>query len=335
MRIGIRYELISIFAVLLFLASCVPSRQFDELKAKHQQCDLENARLKQDNLTLSTRSTELSAEMKELERLKKALENDTASLSTSLRRTNSLYKELGQTYEKLIEQNEKLLAGNSEETKKLISKLHITQENLQKKEDELKRLSRDLTEKEKVLNEANSKLKEREIRLQELETILNKKDSTVNALKTKVSEALLGFQDKGLSVELKNGKVYVSLEERLLFASGSIVVDPKGVDALKQLAKVLEKNPDINVMVEGHTDNVPISGVIKDNWDLSVLRSTAVIKILTSNSSIDPSRLIAAGRGQYSPIDSNKTAETRKRNRRTEIILTPKLDELLKVLEVN
>jgi chemotaxis protein MotB len=135
---------------------------------------------------------------------------------------------------------------------------------------------------------------------------------------------------------MKNGKVYVMLEERLLFATGSTVVDPKGVEALRELGKVLEKNPDINVLIEGHTDNVPMKGAgeIKDNWDLSVMRATSVVKILL-NSKITPARITAAGRGEFVPIESNETAELRKKNRRIEVILTPKLDEILKVLETN
>jgi chemotaxis protein MotB len=130
--------------------------------------------------------------------------------------------------------------------------------------------------------------------------------------------------------------VYVSLEERLLFQTGSTVVDQKGEEALKQLSKVLEKNPDINVLVEGHTDDVPITGgPIKDNWDLSVMRATAVVRILSSNKKVKPSQLTAAGRSEYFPIDKSNTADARKKNRRTEIILTPKLDELLKALESN
>jgi chemotaxis protein MotB len=139
-----------------------------------------------------------------------------------------------------------------------------------------------------------------------------------------------------LTIEQKNGKVYVSLEERLLFSSGSTVVDPKGEEALKQLGKVLAKDININVLIEGHTDNVPIKGgAIKDNWDLSVMRATSVVRILTKNDKIDPVRLTPAGRSEYLPIDPGNTAEARKKNRRIEVILTPKLDELLQVLETN
>ena len=174
-------------------------------------------------------------------------------------------------------------------------------------------------------------------RLTELEEMLAAKDSAVRALRNSVSAALLGYKDKGLSVEMKNGKVYVMMEERLLFASGSTVVDAKGVDALRDLGKVLEKNNDISILIEGHTDNVPMngSGEIRDNWDLSVMRATSVVKILMANSKINPLRLTAAGRGEHLPLDKANTADARKKNRRIEVILTPRLDDILKLLETN
>ncbi|NOZ46888.1 MAG: OmpA family protein [Chlorobi bacterium] len=183
-----------------------------------------------------------------------------------------------------------------------------------------------------ILQEKKMELENRNKRLTELENILSSKDSAVNALKNKVSDALLGFQNKGLTVVQKNGKVYVSLEEQLLFKFGSTEIDPKGVKALKNLAKVLEQNKNINIMIEGHTDDV---GDANYNWDLSVKRATSVVKILLNNSKIDPTRLTASGRGEFMPIDPSKTDEARKKNRRTEIILTPKLDELFEILESN
>ena len=181
----------------------------------------------------------------------------------------------------------------------------------------------------------SDELKKREARVAELEHILKSKDDATNDLKKKLSDALFNFEGKGLTVTQKNGKVYVSMDESLLFASGSIKVEEKGQEALIKVAKVLEQNKDINVLIEGHTDDVPMTGKseIKDNWDLSVLRATSIVKIITKNSTIDPKQLTAAGCGEYFPIDPAKTAEARKKNRRTEIILTPKLDELFKVLE--
>ena len=215
--------------------------------------------------------------------------------------------------------------------------LEKTKEILQKKEDDLIKLELELNGKLANMNDLQSKLDEKQLRLDELQSILDKKDSVVKALKNKVSEALLGYENKGLTVKQKNGKVYVSMDESLLFASGKYEVTPKGADALKKLAKVLETNKDINIMVEGHTDNVPYKGSDQflDNWDLSAKRATTVIRILLGNSSINAESITAAGRSEYFPVDKANTSEARSKNRRTEIILSPKLDELLKIIENN
>jgi chemotaxis protein MotB len=191
--------------------------------------------------------------------------------------------------------------------------------------------------REDKLREAEEQLEARNARLIELQNILAQKEQAVKALKDKVMDALVGFNNKGLTIQEKNGKVYVSLEEKLLFKTGKWDVDPNGQKALKELAQVLAENPDISVMVEGHTDDVEMrgSGEVKDNWDLSVMRATAVTKILTQNSNVDPKQIIAAGRSEYLPISPDKTAGGRQMNRRTEIILTPKLDELLEIIEMN
>ena len=172
-------------------------------------------------------------------------------------------------------------------------------------------------------------------RIQELEKILEEKEQAVNELKSKISRALLDFKEEDLTVEIKNGKVYVSLAEQLLFKSGSIKVDKKGVQALEQMAEVLKLNPDINIEVEGHTDDVPVSKTsqyMKDNWDLSVMRATSIVGILIK-SGVEPTRVTASGRGEFSPKEVNNDPDSRKKNRRTEIILTPDLDELFEILD--
>jgi len=147
----------------------------------------------------------------------------------------------------------------------------------------------------------------------------------------------MGFEGKGLTVHMKDGKVYVSLEEKLIFASGKWDVSNEGVAALKDLAKVLEKNPDISILIEGHTDNVPLSSQnqVKDNWDLSTMRATSIVKILLANGKIDPKRLVASGRGEYLPVVPNNSPANKAKNRRTEIILSPKLDELMQIIGSN
>jgi chemotaxis protein MotB len=202
---------------------------------------------------------------------------------------------------------------------------------------ELQTARRDLNQREDRLRDAEKELAERNKRLIELQEVLTQKDQAVKELRDKVVRALTGFTDNGLTVHEKNGKVYVSMDEKLLFKTGQWAVDPNGQKALRDLSVLLAENPDINIMVEGHTDDVPMrgSGDVKDNWDLSVMRATAVTKILTQNPQLNPERIISAGRSEYVPLDTDKTPEARQMNRRTEIILSPKLDELLKILEAN
>ena len=197
--------------------------------------------------------------------------------------------------------------------------------------------STQLNRQRKALDILNEELKKREARVTELEDILKRKDDAVAALKRKLTEALLGFENKGLTITQKNGKVYVSMDESLLFASGKTEIEAKGLEALRHVAKVLEQNPDINMMVEGHTDDVPMNGKgeIKDNWDLSVMRATSISKIILNAGNINGNRITAAGRGEFFPIEKGSNSENRKKNRRTELILSPKLDELFKVLESN
>ncbi|PKV75417.1 OmpA/MotB family protein [Pontibacter ramchanderi] len=209
------------------------------------------------------------------------------------------------------------------------------QQSLQQALKEGKALGDNLNMSKSQIDKLNADLKAREQRLAELQRILDDKDKAVNALRSKVSNALLGFNDKDLTVNIRNGKVYVSLAEQLLFNSGSTKVDPKGVDALKKLAAVLKEQQDVNVVVEGHTDDVPIArGTVgmQDNWDLSVLRATEITRILTQ-AGVQPDRVTPSGRSLYVPLDNAKTKEARQKNRRTEIILTPKLDELFQILE--
>ncbi len=322
--------------VCIAVVSCVPSRMHNELKAKKAACDKENEELKAANLQLNTKLSELQATVEELKSRVSGLEADTSRLGTDYRETRDAYDKLNAQYQALLKDGPNAVS-NTEATKKLIRDLQKTQEELQRKEDELGKKAKSLAEKEANLQSMSGELDAKNRRLAELERILAAKDSAANALRNSVSNALLGYKDKGLSVEMKNGKVYVMMEERLLFATGSIVVDPKGVEALRDLGTVLEKNPDISILIEGHTDNVPMKGAgeIKDNWDLSVMRATSVVKILLSNSKVSPQRLTAAGRGEFIPVDKANTVEARRKNRRIEIILTPKLDEILKLLETH
>lgn len=325
--------LIPIVLVSLFTA-CVPAKKHEELVQRRAACEEQNDVLKEKTRELEEQMTEVQSKFEDYERRLKGLQADTTVQGKSLRTLTKNYDKLNQTYDLLLDKNRELLAGNAADNKRLFGSLQDAEGRLQAQKDALEELSESLKLKEQNLKKLTNDLEDREAKVAELQKILSDKDSTVNALRMKVQDALLGFENNGLTIEKRNGKVYVSLDESLLYQSGSYSIDPKGQEVLKKLAVVLEQNTDINILVEGHTDNVPLksSGPIADNWDLSVRRATAVVKIIVDNSKVDPSRLTAAGRGEYVPIASNKTKEGRTQNRRTEIILSPKLDELLEIL---
>ena len=317
-----------------FFVGCVPAKKHEELMQRRTSCEEQSTILKEQVRELEEQITEIQSKFDDYERRLKGLQGDTTVQGKSLRTLTKNYDKLNETYDLLLEKNRELLAGNAADNKRLFGNLQDAEGKLQEQKDALDRLSLSLTEKEKNLEKLTFDLEDREAKVAELQKILSDKDSIVNALRMKVQDALLGFENEGLTIEKRNGKVYVSLDESLLYKSGSYSIDPKGQEVLKKLAVVLEQNTDINILVEGHTDNVPLksSGPISDNWDLSVRRATAVVKIITENSKVNPSRLTAAGRGEHVPIASNNTKEGRTQNRRTEIILTPKLDELFEIL---
>lgn len=326
-----------IIATLFLLASCVPQRLMEETKSKLSTCETESAALRKSNQENEAKLAELNERMTKEEKELAGLQRDTAIMSTNLRLLQNKYDKLNSVNDQLLDKYNRMLVGSEKDNAKLSGQLQLTQEQLLKKEDELKALEARLNKQQKDLDALSAQLKMREARVNELEAVLKSKDQATADLKKKLQDALMGFEGKGLTITQKNGKVYVSMDESLLFESGKISVQPKGIEALKNVAKVLEQNPDINVLIEGHTDDVPMKGAgeIKDNWDLSVMRATSVTKIILQNSKTEPTRITSAGRGEFFPLDPAKTPEARKKNRRTEIILTPKLDELLKVLESN
>ena len=272
---------------------------------------------------MNTRSNELSAAEARLRSLNEELNQKVGALTYEQEMLTRARQGLERDKANLEAQLAAVRKGTSSEIESLLAELQRARGDLNQREDKL-------LEAEKILQERNT-------RLIELQDALRQKDEAVNRLRQTVTQALTGFTNNGLTVFEKNGKVYVSLEEQLLFKSGQWEVDPRGQQALRDLAAVLAQNPDINVMVEGHTDDVPMRGAnqVKDNWDLSVMRATAVTKVLLQNRQISSDRIIAAGRSEYLPLDPEKTADARRKNRRTEIILTPKLDELLRMIESN
>lgn len=334
----IRKRLIFINLLVIFVAtSCVAPKVYQETKSEKDLCAAERNEAMKENEHLTVENTELKAKIegsqKEIERINQAHLEET----DELKRLKSEYQNLNKRYSDLQEANKSLVNSSDAETKKMMAQLEQTRKELYAKEDQLNMLSNKLDAERSQLQTLSAELEARNKRLSELEKILAQKDEAVNSLRKKVSDALLGFEGQGLTITKKNGKVYVSLDEKLLFKSGSTEVDPKGVAALKKLAVVLEQNPDINITIEGHTDDVPVASgsQLKDNWDLSVRRATSIIRILLENSRIDPKRLTASGRGEYLPVDPTKTDVARQKNRRTEIILTPKLDEIFDLLESN
>jgi chemotaxis protein MotB len=229
-------------------------------------------------------------------------------------------------------------AGNLAIIADLNEEIRICKEKVRSLEQQVEQATKSSSEEIKglltQLEKAEEDLFERESKLRELQSLIKQRDSSMNALRERVEQSLLGFKDSGLEIEVKNGKVYVKMSNQLLFKSGSTVIDQRGRDALSQLATVLSQQTDISVMIEGHTDNKPINNArIADNWDLSVLRSTEVARILTIENGIDPKRIIASGRSEFMPTDEADTQEARAKNRRTEIILSPKLDELFNLVK--
>ncbi|MBP5411943.1 MAG: OmpA family protein, partial [Bacteroidales bacterium] len=315
--------------VSLVFASCVTKQKYTECANDLKNCTSEKSKLTTENLDLKNKNIELAAAKAVLESQVAALRSDTANMGRLNRELSSSVGRLQKGYNELNTSYKNMSAGNQKEAEQMLLRLQQAQSDLDAKEKELKSLSDDLEAKTKALAEQQAKLTE-------LQAILDKKDADVQALKNKIKQALKGFEGSGLAVTEKNGKVYVSMDEKLLFASGKFTIDARGEAALQELAKVLEADTTINVTVEGHTDNVPFSPAtaaqIRDNWDLSVMRATTIVKtILKFGKDINPQRLTASGRGEYVPLDMTDTKEGRAKNRRTEIILTPNLDALFDI----
>jgi len=229
------------------------------------------------------------------------------------------------------------LAGRVAQQESTIGQLKQQISDLDKKVDDLTnrtgQLSTDAANKQSALNKSQQELAANQKRLEQLQALMDQQKKAIQEIRKKMADALVGFNSNELTVAIKNGKVYVSLQENLLFPSGSAVVNPKGKVALGKLAEVLNNNPEITVDIEGHTDSIPIRGKYQDNWDLSTARATSIVRILTVDYKVDPVRIVASGHSQYDPVQPNSTADGRALNRRTEIILSPKLDELYRLIE--
>ena len=330
------FLILGTFVIVMFSVSCVSGKKFSSLQDTSKQFMNERDAFKTDNIGLEMQNKELELKLTNLEKEMSKVKQDIAVAQSSRDKAVEDFNKITGRYNELQNAQEDLIKGNVKETQKLLTELQAAQQNLQKKEDLLRQLEQSLDTKKASLDELTFELEKRNARMAELEKILDSQKKIVQDLKNKVSEALLGFENNGLTVTMKNGKVYVSLDEKLLFKSASYDIDANGKNALKKLGSVLEKNPDIQITIEGHTDNVPYnpgSGQLKDNWDLSVKRATTVVRVLLEGTKIDAKRLTASGRSQYLPVDENNSQDARQKNRRTEIVLTPDLTELYKLID--
>lgn len=310
-----------ISAACLLATGCVSKKLYNELSARHAEAVAENEALSaenQKNLSQANRYRTLYEDaVKELNAVRERADRDLAALE----QLKKQYADAQQAYRQMLESKESLLDASSRQAREFLEELKAKQDSIAALESEL--------------SKGQADLRAREARVAQLEGMIAQIQDKLSSIKNDLLKALGAYQDKGLTITQRNGKIYVSLENRLLFPSGSWQVDNEGRRAIEELTKVLVSQPDIHVMIEGHTDNVPYrgQGVLKDNWDLSVMRATAIVKLITRNPSIDPRNISAAGRSEYDPILPNTQADNRARNRRTEVIITPDLSAVEKMLD--
>ncbi len=309
-----------LFSILL-LSSCVTQKKYAELDDKYIKARSENEELKTKLNKLENASVKCQSELDLMKIDYEGMKKNYDNLKKLYDVKDATFKKMQSSYDALSRNSKQTLAFEAEKNKKLLKKL-------EKKEA-------DLIKEEQRLEKMKTELAKRGQKISQMEALMAEKDQSLNDLKNSLSTALNSFIGQGLKVEQKNGKVYVSMENKLLFPSGSWRVKQNGRNAIKTIANVLSINPDIEIMIEGHTDNVPYhtKGALADNWDLSVKRATSVVRQLLKNKHIDPTRLIAAGRSKYHPIDDNKTSQGRAKNRRIEVILTPNLDKIMNLLK--
>ena len=310
------------FAILSFMTSCVSKKIYNDLENKYTDLKKENRFLSDENEELHKANAEFDSVNKALTAERDQLKADRDKLQADYTATSNNLKTLQDSYAALEKNSNDALETNMSKNRDLLAQLDAKEKTLAAEQDRLNKLSSELATNAKRLNE--------------LEAMIAAKDASMKKLKDTLSKALNAFEGKGLTVYQKNGKVYVSMENKLLFQTGSWSVGSEGRTAVVEVGKVLAQNPDITVLIEGHTDNDKIlgniGGGIENNWDLSTKRATAIVNILCENSGIRKQNLTAAGRGEFAPILSNDNNEGKAKNRRIEIILTPKLDEISKML---
>ncbi len=307
-----------LFIIAITFNSCVSKKVYQELETKYNSLRSSNTALIEEKDNLLAAKKTLEADLEKLNSEYSALKTQKEIVDSEFASIQNKYKNLDESYNVLSAQSSKKLAEQSQKNQELLLQLEEKERKLALESDRLEKLQNELAQRSNQINE--------------LQGLIDAKEAQMQQLKNAISSALLNFEGKGLTVVQKNGKIYVSMENKLLFDSGSWAVGSEGKVAVEQLASVLAKNPDINVLIEGHTDNVPYTGAtITDNWDLSVKRATAIVRIL-QNKGVNPTQITAAGRSEYVMVGSNATPEGKAKNRRIEIILAPNLDEISKLL---
>jgi len=324
------YSILVCASLIVIVSGCVTKQKYNELQSQYQKCQDDLTFANSENVDYANAKKELTAQVATLSTQAEQLKNDTLRLSRRLRQSERDLAKTTKDYDDLLKDFGQLNMSSQAQMNTMITNLDSVKDVLAAKEKLLK-------EQQDSLNIARKDLEAKEARILEMQNILAQKDAEVKALKEKVSQALKGFENSGLNVYEKEGKVYVSMDDKLMFASGSWTINAQGLEAVKNLAQVLATENEISVLIEGHTDNIPYrgNGQVKDNWDLSVMRATAVVKALLQYGDINPVRLSASGRSEFLPIDPADTPEARAKNRRTEIILTPNLDKLMQLIQGN
>ncbi len=319
----IKNLLIGTAAIALLGTSCVSTQKYNDMKTARDHFKAEYENLK----TTERENAELQTKLRVTENQLSQLKTNLDRQQTELERIKEYNQDLSARYEDAIKDNSKLLAAYSNEKMVMDERLAKSQETLWQQERQLQGLEETIGVQNYSMETMRTDLSTREQRVAELEKRLVEKEAQMAQLRTSLAEALRGYTEADLSVTERNGKIYLSLSQNLLFNAGSDKLDAKGVKALEQLAGALNQNPSIEIIVEGHTDN---TGAVDYNWDLSVRRATAVVKVLGING-VPPSRMTAAGKGMHQPAVPNTTAENRAKNRRTEIILSPNMDKILEL----
>ncbi|HMG16009.1 MAG TPA: OmpA family protein [Saprospiraceae bacterium] len=311
-------------SILVLLSSCVSSKKFDKLLFEKNQVQYNYDQLlyvHEQNKKLSMSNDSLQQALNKANNELKSSKEGQASIQVS-------FNDVTKRYNKLVEQNKQITNTSSDQRNKLMTELGAKDQLLDQREKQLDSLSSVMTSKQKALELATKDVNDREQKLKDLQSILDQKDKSLNGLQASLKAALSGFSPADLSIVQKDGKLYTTLSQDLLFASGSKWIGAKGLEALKKFGQVIKNNQDIEINVEGHTDT---DGTEELNWNLSADRAIAVSKVLIGEG-VDGKKIVASGRAFYVPLSPNDTKEGKAKNRRTEIILSPKLNTLYNLI---